>query len=217
MKALDALNIINDLASSQKGLFTAAQTTALGIDRMSLSRLAAHGQIEPVARGVFKAAAAPSIRGEDVYAAWLATDPTSPAYLRPPSGNVCVASLGTAAWLHGLGELKPEPITFSYPDRKQTRNPSVRFLRRSLPADDVCIAEGIPTTTPRRTILDLLDYGEDLSRSQPRCGTSSSPAPQQKSGMRSIHEQGSAGSTKGSTSMRISGGHDTETSRFPIS
>jgi predicted transcriptional regulator of viral defense system len=163
MKALDALNIINDLASSQKGLFTAAQATALGVDRMSLSRLAAHGQIEPVARGVFKAAAAPSIRGEDVYAAWLATDPTSPAYLRPPSGNVCVASLGTAAWLHGLGELKPEPITFSYPDRKQTRNLSVHFLRRSLPADDVCIAEGIPTTTPRRTILDLLDYGEDLS------------------------------------------------------
>ena len=39
----------------------------------------------------------------------------------------------------------------------------MRFLRRSLPADDVCIAEGIPTTTPRRTILDLLDYGEDLS------------------------------------------------------
>lgn len=39
----------------------------------------------------------------------------------------------------------------------------MRFLRRSLPADDICIAEGIPTTTPRRTILDLLDYGEDLS------------------------------------------------------
>lgn len=163
MKALDALNIVNDLCSSQKGLFTTAQATALGIDRMSLSRLAAHGQIEPVARGVFKAAAAPSIRGEDIYAAWLATDPATPAYLRPVNGNVCVASLGTAAWLHCLGELKPEPITFSHPNRKQTRNPSVRFLRRSLPADDICIAEGIPTTTPERTILDLLDYGEDLS------------------------------------------------------
>lgn len=163
MKALDTLNIINDLCSSQKGLFTTAQATALGIDRMSLSRLAAHGQIEPVARGVFKAAAAPSIRSEDIYAAWLATDPATPAYLRPLNGSVCVASLGTAAWLHGLGELKPEPITFSHPNRKQTRNPSVRFLRRSLPADDVCIVEGIPTTTPERTILDLLDYGEDLS------------------------------------------------------
>lgn len=163
MKALDALNIINDLCSSQKGLFTTAQATALGIDRMSLSRLAAHGQIEPVARGVFKAAAAPSIRSEDIYAAWLATDPATPAYLRPLNGNVCVASLGTAAWLHCLGELKPEPITFSHPNRKQTRNPSVRFLRRSLPADGICTVEGIPTTTPERTILDLLDYGEDLS------------------------------------------------------
>ncbi|MGI6033045.1 MAG: type IV toxin-antitoxin system AbiEi family antitoxin domain-containing protein [Coriobacteriales bacterium] len=163
MKALDALNIINDISSSQKGLFTSAQTTSLGIDRMTLSRLAAHGQIEPIARGVYKAAAAPTIREEDVYAAWLATDPATPSYLRPLDASTCVASLGTAAWLHGLGELKPEPITFSCSKRKQSRNASVRFLKRTLPNTDVCTVAGIPATTPARTILDLLDYGEDLS------------------------------------------------------
>ena len=82
MKVLDALNIINDISSSQKGLFTSAQATSLGIDRMALSRLASHGQIEPVAWGVFRAVAAPSIREEDVYAAWLATNPATPAHLR---------------------------------------------------------------------------------------------------------------------------------------
>lgn len=163
MKVLDALNIINDISSSQKGLFTSAQATSLGIDRMALSRLTSHDQIEPVAWGVFRAAAAPSIREEDVYAAWLATNPATPAHLRPFDESGCVTSLGTAAWLHGLGELKPEPITFSCPKRKQSRNPSLRFLRRQLPKEDVCMVAGMPTTTPRRTILDLLDHGEDLS------------------------------------------------------
>lgn len=163
MKVLDALNILNDLSSSQRGLFTTAQATSLGIDRMALSRLAAYGHIEPIMRGVFKAAAAPTIREEDVYAAWLATDPATPAYLRPLDGTDCVAALGTAAWLQGLGEFKPVPITFSCPKRKQSRNASLRFLRRDLSDEDVCVVAGIPTTTPWRTILDLLDRGEDLS------------------------------------------------------
>ncbi len=39
----------------------------------------------------------------------------------------------------------------------------MRFLKRELPNDDVCVVAGIPTTTLRRTVLDLIDYGEDLS------------------------------------------------------
>ena len=163
MKALNALNIINDISSSQRGFFTAAQATALGIGRMTLSRLAARGQIMTIMRGVFKAAAAPAIREEDVYAAWLLTDPATPAYLRPFDSSGYVASLETAAWLLDLGVFKPEPITFSFPKRKQSRNASLRFVKRSLCDEDVCVVAGIPTTMPKRTILDLLDYGEDLS------------------------------------------------------
>ena len=163
MKALDAMNIVNEVSSSQRGLFTSAQATSLGVDRMSLSRLAAHGHIEPIARGVFRAAGAPSTREEDVYAAWLATEPAAFAYLRPHDSSGFVASLGTAAWLRGLGELKPEPITFSCPRRRQSRSASLRFLKRELPDGDVRVVAGIPTTTPRRTVLDLIDYGEDLS------------------------------------------------------
>ncbi len=162
MKALEALSIINEISSSQKGLFTSAQAAALGVGRMSLSRLAAHEHIEPIVRGVFRAAGAPSTREEDVYAAWLATEPATFAYLRPFDASSCVASLGTAAWLHGLGELKPEPITFSCPRRKQSRNASLRFLKRALSDEDVCVIAGIPATTPKRTVLDLIDYGEDL-------------------------------------------------------
>lgn len=65
--------------------------------------------------------------------------------------------------MHGLGELKPEPITFSHPARKQTRSSRLRFLKRKLEPNGLTIAAGIPTTTYARTILDLIDYGEDLS------------------------------------------------------
>lgn len=130
---------------------------------MTLSRLAQHGQIERVAHGVYKAATAPSPREENVYAAWLALDPTAPAWERPIDGIGFTASLNTAAWLHDLGELKAEPLTFSSPTRRQTRNERLHLLRRQLKPKDVTLVAGIPTTTLVRTILDLIDYGEDLS------------------------------------------------------
>lgn len=163
MNALEALNIIGDLCASQRGMFTSAQAQAAGVSRMTISRLTSYGQIEQVARGVYRASAAPSIREEDVYAAWLALDPTTPAWKRRIDGEGFTASLDTAAWLHELGELKPEPITFMSPGRKQTRNKHLRLLRRRLRPQDVTIVAGIPVTTPARTILDLIAHGEDLS------------------------------------------------------
>jgi predicted transcriptional regulator of viral defense system len=144
-------------------MFTSAQAQALGVDRMALSRLSAYGQIDCVARGVYRAATAPRTREEDVYAAWLALDPTLPAYERSICDDACVASLNTAAWLLDLGELKPEPLVFSCKKRRQSRSGRIKFLKRELAVFDVTVAAGIPVTSPRRTILDLLDYGEDLS------------------------------------------------------
>lgn len=163
MKALEALNILSDLCSSQRGLFTTAQAFAAGVNRMTISRLAKHGQIERVAHGVYRSSAAPYTREEDVYAAWLSTDPAKPAWERHIDETGCTASLGTAAWLFGFGELKPEPITFSCAKRKQTSNHRWRYLKRQLKSEDILIVAGIPTTTPARTVLDLIDYGEDLS------------------------------------------------------
>jgi len=163
MKALDSLNTLSDLCASQRGMFTAAQARSLGVGKMDLSRLAANGHVEQVRRGVYRAAAAPSFRGEDVYAVWLALDPATPAFRRPVDGSGFTASLNTAAWLQGLGELKPSPLTFSCPRRRQSRNAGLKFIRRELPVPDIAIAGGIPVTAPGRTVLDLIDCGEDLS------------------------------------------------------
>lgn len=62
MKALDALNITDGIAASQRGLVTSAQALAAGVGRMELSRLAANGHLERVGRGVYRASGAPSIR-----------------------------------------------------------------------------------------------------------------------------------------------------------
>lgn len=163
MEALMALNTLANLCASQRGMLTTAQARGLGVDKMTLSRLSRHGLLEPVRRGVYRVAAAPSFREEDVYAAWLALEPRTPAYERPADGAGPTASYNTAAWLLGLGELKPEPMVFSCPRRKQSRDASIRFARRELPPTEVTVVGGIPCTTPRRTILDLIDAHEDLS------------------------------------------------------
>ena len=72
-------------------------------------------------------------------------------------------SHATAAWLHGLGEVNPEPLTFTHPVRRQTRKGGLRFVRASIGAQEVMTLGGLPVTTMERTILDLLSDGEDLS------------------------------------------------------
>lgn len=163
MKSLDALNILNDISASQQGVFTAAQARSLGIERLALSRLETHGQIERIAHGVYRSCAAPSFREEGVWAAWLALYPGTPAWKRRRDGSQGAASHGTAAWLLGLGELAPAPTTFTLPARKQTRRDGMRLVKAPIRPEEVTTVKGIPTTIPTRTILDLLRDGEDLS------------------------------------------------------
>lgn len=163
MKALEAIQVVNELAASQRGLFTAAQAQAAGVGRVSLARLADRGQIERVYHGVYRAGGAPSARTEDVLAAWMGLVPDVPSYLRDKGPGGFTASLNTAAWLQDIGELGPVPITFSHPARRQTRQQGLSFIRRGLAPEDVAVVSGIPATTAFRTVLDLIDFGEDLS------------------------------------------------------
>lgn len=163
MKSLDALNILNNLSASQRGVFTAAQACGLGVERLSLSRLEAHGQIERIAHGVYRSCAAPSFREEGVWAAWLSLYPKTPAWERRRDGSQGAASHSTAAWLLELGELNPMPMTFTLPARKQTRRDNMRLVKAPLRPEEVTTVKGVPTTVPTRTILDLLCDGEDLS------------------------------------------------------
>ena len=161
MKALDALNITDSLAASQKGLLTSAQAQTMGIGRMELSRLATNGHLERIMRGVYRASGAPPVREETVWAAWLSMEPATIAYDRTPLD--CVVSYNTAAWLMELGELNPEPITFTCSSRRQVASRNIRAVKAALTSAEISTVSGLPCTTASRTVLDLISAGEDLS------------------------------------------------------
>lgn len=163
MNRKNATQIVADLAASQRGFFTAAQARDAGVDKLALSRLCAAGVVERVSHGVYRASGAPGFREEALYAVWLGLVPDVPAYSRPRDETDFVVSHATAAWLHGLGELNPEPLTFTHPERRQTRKAGLRFVRARLDPRSVEVVGGIPVTTAAQTVLDLLSAGEDLS------------------------------------------------------
>ena len=162
MKTIEAIRTINDIASSQKGLFTAAQAEALGVERYTLSRLERFGNIERLAKGVCRMGGSPSVREEDVLAVWLSIYPG-----RRPGDilveNAPVAMGATAAWLYEIGEIGPSPYEFCTPERKQTKRPNLILRKRRLDLKDVAIVSSVPATKPGCTVVDLIDSGEDLS------------------------------------------------------
>lgn len=153
---------VSDLAARQWGLLTTAQAETKGISRLQLSRLTQAGVLERVLRGIYVMPVA-----EDQYtalrAAWLSLAPSTMAEDRlkdlPRAG---VVSHTSAAGLYGIGDLQDFRPELTIPERKQSRQ-GIRFHRRTLLPTEVTIAHGLPTTTPPRTVADLLDDGHDTS------------------------------------------------------
>jgi predicted transcriptional regulator of viral defense system len=164
MKALDALNIINDITSHQWGMLTSAQAAHQGISRMNLSRLVANGHLERMLHGVYRNLGAPASRLDAIYAAWLSLSPTELSYQRPKrAASDLIVSGVTAAYIHEAGELNPEPLTFSSRHRRQPRNATIKVVVRMVDEADVSIIHGLPVTKIERTIADLVTDGTDLS------------------------------------------------------
>lgn len=160
MKMLNTIATLGDVAAYQRGIFTSAQARRRGVERYELSRLEKAGAVERLAHGVYRMAGAPCAREEDVLAAWLSLVPE-----REPGerGFEVVASGATSAWLQQLGELLPDPLEFSCAARRQTQRPGLRLKRRAIDPSDVVVAAGVPATSAARTVLDLIDDGEDAS------------------------------------------------------
>lgn len=106
---------------------------------------------------------APSIREEGVYAAWLSLVPNREPGTPDDAGRTPVAMGAAAAWLQGIGEIDPEPLEFCCVARRQTQRGSLTVRKRRLEDGDVALVGGISTTSLSRTVLDLIDEGEDLS------------------------------------------------------
>jgi hypothetical protein len=154
---------VASLAASQWGLVTAAQASAAGISRMQLTRMVDAGLLDRVMHGVY---ATPGVQGDQrltLRAAWLTIDPGTAAEKRmanlPTAGVVSHAS---AAQLLGLGDLVADEHEFTVPHRHQSTRAGVRVRKGVLEPGEVTIADGLPVTTPARTIADLLMVGHEL-------------------------------------------------------
>ncbi|MGG7507655.1 type IV toxin-antitoxin system AbiEi family antitoxin domain-containing protein [Plantibacter sp. YIM 135249] len=164
MNGRQALRELAQISASQWGMVTSAQAVARGVTRLDLSRLTDAGDLERIAQGVYKHSAAPSGSHLDVRAAWLSSEPSRLASERLNDRHRGIVVSGqTAAWLHDIGDLRSNRTELTTPTRRQTQRPDVHYRQRELSEKDVTIHDGIPVTTPERTITDLIEDRTDLS------------------------------------------------------
>ncbi|QGU08748.1 hypothetical protein COCCU_14290 (plasmid) [Corynebacterium occultum] len=162
---MDEVTVLEELemfGSSQWGLITSAQARDLGVDRLWLSRMRARGRLQRIRHGVY---AVPSARfgpWQDLQAAWLATEASSPAENRVEAEDPVVVSHVSAAGVHGLGDLLAARHEFSSPARRQTTQQDLRFHRCEVPAGDITWVEGLPVTSVARTVGDLAAQAIDF-------------------------------------------------------
>jgi hypothetical protein len=153
-------------AAAQHGYVTRAQATQVGADDVDLHRLVrAHYLERTGCHGVYRFRGAGDLPGAwaPLWAAWLSLDPARHAVDRAdqPTGTE-VARGRTAAFVHELGDLPPEPYQLWTPRRRRVRRPELRLHVSRLPATDVTVVRGLPVTTPLRTVADLVVDHEDL-------------------------------------------------------
>lgn len=164
MKSVEARRALSEATASQWGLVTSAQATELGVDYMTLSRLAGAGDLVRLAHGVYRDTGVPADQHESLRAAWLAIEPRTFAWERlSSSSRAAVVSGESASRLHDIGELPAAVADFTLPSRKQTERRDVRYRVRALPSEDMTVVDGLPATTPERTIADLVEDRHDLS------------------------------------------------------
>ncbi|WP_406234312.1 hypothetical protein [Nocardia sp. NBC_01009] len=101
------------------------------------------------------------------YAAWLAISPETFRWERPERLHEdAVLSHESACALIGIGAVKSIGVRFTAPTERATPR-AVRITAVPLTPDGVMVHNGVPVTTPHRTILDLVaewTARDDISR-----------------------------------------------------
>jgi hypothetical protein len=164
MKSKEALQVLAGLSAAQWGMLTSAQAAKRGVSRLELTRLANAGHLERVAHGVYKDSGVPGDPFEGLRAFWLSVKPNELAEQRVARRQEDVIVSGaTASWLHGVGDLWPEPFEFTTMERRQSQRRGLRYRIRNIPEEQVTVVHGLPVTTVERTIADLVESNTDPS------------------------------------------------------
>lgn len=141
-----------ELARRQHGVVSRRQLLELGHARATISVWEKDGKLHRLHRGTYAVGhEALSWEGR-LLAAVLANEPA-------------VASHKTAAWIWGLLRTRPGTFHLTAPTRRHRKEPFVVHFARLEP-EDVTTVNGIPVTSPARTVLDLApdESPRDLGR-----------------------------------------------------
>jgi very-short-patch-repair endonuclease len=136
--------VIDELAAAQHGVVARAQLDAAGLTKRAVDRRIASGRLKVLYRGVYRAGPVAGVRVREMAAA-LACGPEA------------VVSHATAAavWQFFTTSLD-SLLNVTVPARVRRRVGGILVHRASdLRADEVARLDGVPLTSPARTVLDL--------------------------------------------------------------
>lgn len=157
----EALVTLERIGSEQWSLVTTAQAKRAGIERLRLSRLADGGGLERVRRGVYALPSASYDPHQDLKAAWLATVPDLTVDERAEEIDFVVSHQSAASVL-GLGNLIPDKHELTAPVRRQTSQSDLKLYQSSIDDGDIMHVDGLPVTSPTRTVVDLATQSVDF-------------------------------------------------------
>ncbi len=141
-----------ELAEANDGLFTSKQAREKGIKDSVLVRLAQRGRLVRTARGVYRIAHYPADRFAQYREAIL--------WAQASHGPEQIAlSHETALLIFGLSDVNPAKVHLTVPKRARLRREKPGWIvihRAELARRDLTEHEGMPVTSPERTITDVL-------------------------------------------------------------
>lgn len=164
MRYGSSIEALQDEASSQWGLFTAARAQRLGVGRKQLNRMVNDGRIEQLCYGTYRFTIGEETPSAAIKAAWLSSFPQEPAWERAKKDIPDAVVAGrTATVLHGAGDFYAAPYTFIVEKGKRTTRKDIRFLSWKIEKRDIVFIDDLPTTSIERTVADLIRLHEDMS------------------------------------------------------
>lgn len=140
-------DLLYDTAEGQAGYFTARQAREAGFSFERLSYYAGTGRFLRAHHGIYRLAHFPASPYEDLFVAWLRTGPHS------------VISHESALYLYGLSDVLPDKVDVIIPRSASRRRDGIRLHTHQIGQEEITQREGLPVTSPARTIIDVAASG----------------------------------------------------------
>lgn len=146
----DKYDRLYEIVEDQAGYFTAEQARQVGFSYERLSANASKGRFLRIDQGIYRLNHFPASPFEDLFVAWLRTGPDS------------VISHQSALSVYDLSDFLPHEIHVIIPRTASRRREDLQLHTHQITEDEITSREGLPVTTPARTIADVAN--SNLSR-----------------------------------------------------